>query len=201
MRRLLLLTACCFACAAGPALADGDPASDYLIGQSVFLPFNTHVDKSSAAELTGLLAASKQAGFEIRVAVISSKVDLGAVPVLYRKPQQYARFLGQELFYWYKHELLVVMPNGFGVSQHGKLVATDDRVLSRLQKAGTTDGTALVDAAIRGTRALARKHGVALPAHVAGANSSSSQDRVVIAAAAGAAALLAAGLVLWRRRR
>ena len=108
-----------------PALADGDPASDFLITQPAFLPFDANIDKAHSAQLLSLLAAAKKAGFQIRVAVIAKPYDLGSVPVLYRKPARYAQFLGQELFYWYKGEVLVVMPNGFGVYKHGPAPAAD----------------------------------------------------------------------------
>jgi len=189
------------AIAAPAARADGDPASDYLITQPAFLPFDAHVDKTSAGELSGLLSAAKKGGFEVRVAVISSKVDLGAVPVLYRKPKTYARFLGQELFYWYKHELLVVMPNGYGVYRHGLAPAADQRAVDALPPPGSTSGTVLVRAASRAVRALARQNGVTLPAVSASGGSSSNDDRIVIAAAAAGAALLAAGFIYLRRPR
>jgi hypothetical protein len=103
----LLAVALAASAAVPAALADGDPASDYLITQPAFLPFNAPVDKAKSAEFLALLAASKKAGFEIRVAVIAARNDLGSIPVLFRKPVEYAQFLGQELFYWYKGELLV----------------------------------------------------------------------------------------------
>jgi hypothetical protein len=183
------------------ALADGDPASDYLITQPAFLPFDAHVDRASANELSGLLAASKKAGFEIRVAVISSKIDLGAVPILYRQPQTYARFLGQELFYWYKHELLVVMPNGFGVYRHGVVPPADRRAVAALPPAGSTSGTTLVDAANRAVRALAREHGVTLPAAASAAGSSSGPNWPLVGGGVVAAALLVGGLAYLQRRR
>ena len=189
------------ALAAPAALADGDPASDYLITQPAFLPFDAHVDKSSADELSGLLAAAKKAGFEIRVAVISSKIDLGAVPVLYRQPQTYARFLGQELFYWYKHELLVVMPNGYGVYRHGTVPSADRAAVAALAPAGTTQGTALVTAASRAVRALALKHAVALPAVTATSRSSSGRNWLLIAIGVVAGVLLVGGLVFLQRLR
>jgi len=183
------------------ARADGDPASDYLITQPAFLPFDAHVDKASANELAGLLAASKKAGFEIRVAVISSKIDLGAVPVLYRKPQIYAHFLGQELFYWYKHELLVVMPNGYGVYRHG-LEPADQKAVDALPPPGSTSGTVLVNAANRAVKVLAKQNAVTLPSAVAtGGGSSANSDRIVIAGVAAGAALLTAGFIYLRSRR
>ena len=124
------------------AAADGDPASDYLITQPVFLPFDAHVDKASANELSGLLAAAKKAGFEIRVAVISSKVDLGSVPILYRRPQTYARFLGQELFYRAASMFSIVhAERRRGVPpQRGRCSATDQS--PRCVAPGTTAGLA-----------------------------------------------------------
>jgi len=186
---------------AGTARADGDPASDYLISQPVFLPFDTKVDKGTADELRSLLEASKTKGFEIRVALISGKTDLGAVPILYRKPELYARFLGQELFYWYKQKVLVVMPNGYGISQHGKAVATDLPVLARLPKPGTTDGTALANSAMRAVRALARKHDVTLPAVSARSSSSGVRWYWIVGAVIAAAAIAGSVAYVWRGRR
>ncbi len=199
MKRLALVLA--LALLAVPAArGDGDPASDYLITQPMFLPFDAHIDESSASELAALLAASKKAGFEIRVAVISSRIDLGAVPVLFRKPQVYAHFLGQELFYWYKHELLVVMPNGYGVYRHGPAPA-DQAAVDALPAAGSSSGPALVTAATRAVRAIAKRHSLSLPAVSVRRGSSASSDRIVIAGAAAGAALLTAGIVYLRRRR
>src|SRR5215468_1493327 len=88
---------------AGPALADGDPASDYLIAQPVFIPFApTKVTAPVAGRLREVLATSKSKGYEIRVALIGPRTDLGAVPFLCGRPQRYADFLGQELVYYRK---------------------------------------------------------------------------------------------------
>jgi hypothetical protein len=186
---------------AAAAFGDGDPASDYLITQPAFLPFDAHVDKASANELAGLLAASKKAGFEIRVAVISSKVDLGAVPILYRQPQTYARFLGQELFYWYKNTLLVVMPNGYGVYRRGVVPPADRAAVAALPRPGSTSGTTLVDAASRAVRAIAAKHAVKLPSATTVTGSSSGPNWPLIAAGVAAGVLLVGGLVYLQRRR
>jgi hypothetical protein len=184
------------------ALADGDPASDYLITQPAFLPFDAKIDKARAEELTQLLEDSKQAGFPIRVAVIATKVDLGAVPVLYRKPQTYASFLGQELFYYYKHHLLVVMPNGFGVYNHGPAPAADRAAVAGLRPAGTEDGNALVAAAGRAVRTLAHRRGIVLPAtKPESSGSSSNRDRLLIVAGAGLLVAIAAAVLLLRDRR
>jgi hypothetical protein len=203
-RSLLLLLALAVTAAtlvAPFALADGDPASDYLITRSEFLPFDAHVGKAQANELAGLLAAAKKKGFELRVAVISSKIDLGAVPILYGKPQTYAHFLGQELFYWYKHRLLVVMPTGYGVYDYKLAPAADLKTVAALPPPRSTDGTKLVEAANRAVRALARQHGVALAAvPAAGSGSAKSSDRLVLGLVVAGALALVVGYVFVRRR-
>jgi hypothetical protein len=200
MKALLAAAAAAALVLAPLALADGDPASDYLIAQSTFLPLNTEFHKSRADELTSLLAASKKAGFPLKVAVIASKYDLGAVPILYRQPQQYARFLGQELFYWYKHELLVVMPNGYGLYSHGPVPAADRAAIASLPAPNTRNGDALVDAGVLGVRTLAAKHGISLAGvRPASSGSSTTRDRVKIALGVVLAAL--AGFAVFARRR
>ena len=202
-RLVALLAAVALAAAVAPAaVADGDPASDYLITQPAFFPFDAHICKATSDELVAQLAASKKAGFEIRVAVIATRYDLGAVPVLYGKPGQYAHFLGQELFYWYKHELLVVMPSGFGVYSHGPAPAADRAAVAALPPPGTTAGNALVVAASRAVHALAARRGIDLSLVTAGGcRSSTGSDRIAIAIGAVVAFAFAGGLVFFRRRR
>jgi hypothetical protein len=182
------------------ARADGDPASDFLIAQSAFLPFDAKIDGARKDDLNALLEASKQAGFPIKVAVIATKVDLGAVPVLYRQPQRYARFLGQELHYWYKQPLLVVMPNGYGIYKDGVVSTAARRTLDSLAPPNTTDGNELVAAADRAVRRLARAHGVPPAKLEVASSSSSSSDRLKIGIAVLAVAALGGLVVLARRR-
>jgi len=115
MRALVCIAVCCIAAvAAQSARADGDPASDYLLVQRVFVPYEGAGASAQQRALTKAVAAANKAGFTIRVAVIFSSYDLGSVTSLWRKPQTYAKFLGVELSFVYKQRLLVVMPNGFG---------------------------------------------------------------------------------------
>jgi hypothetical protein len=115
MRSVALVAACFLVLAAAQsARADGDPASDYLLVQRVFVPFEGAVAEKQQHALTKEVAAANKAGFAIRVAVIFSSYDLGSVTALWRKPQTYARFLGVELSFVFRQRLLVVMPNGFG---------------------------------------------------------------------------------------
>jgi hypothetical protein len=115
MRALAVIAVCCIAAvAAQSARADGDPASDYLLVQRVFVPYEGAAASAQQHALTKAVAAANTGGFKIRVAVIFSSYDLGSVTSLWRKPQTYARFLGYELSFVYRQRLLVVMPNGFG---------------------------------------------------------------------------------------
>ena len=59
---------CC--CSPAAARADGDPASDYLYTQSLFLPLDGSTPKASEAQLRALLADAKAKGYPVRVAVI-----------------------------------------------------------------------------------------------------------------------------------
>ena len=99
---------------AAGAHADGDPASDYLLSQRVFFPFDLTFPAEQKARFTDFVAAANAQGFEIRIALIPDSYDLGSITPLWRKPRTYARFLGQELTYVYKQRLLVLMPNGYG---------------------------------------------------------------------------------------
>ena len=119
--------------------ADGDPASDYLLTQNVFIPY-----ESSSATPTADLARTVNAvylqGNRVKVAAIYSKADLGAVSSLFGQPAEYARFLGIELGLWYVGPLLVVMPSGFGIYDGGRTTAPEQQVLRSLSvAAGSPD--------------------------------------------------------------
>ncbi len=190
--------------AASPARADGDPASDFLLSQSTFLsPFDGHVSRAEATRLVQMLAEAKQKGLPLKVAVITSRYDLGSVPILFRRPQTYARFLDQEDFYYWKDELLVVMPNGYGIAKAKNLPAADKAAIAALPPPAATDGTSLVVDAQRAVRAVAAKHGITLTAGPGATGGSSAwTDRAEIAAAILVAGLLGLGLrFLVRRRR
>lgn len=101
------------------ALADGDPASDVLASQAMYVPSDGGFSASQTARLGGLLAEAGRSGVPIRVALIATQADLGSVGELWRQPQNYARFLGQELAEVYRGTLVVGMPAGFGVVSVG----------------------------------------------------------------------------------
>jgi hypothetical protein len=135
----------------GAAPADGDPASDTLYTQNVFLPYSTKVTPALAHELEQATAAAAQhAGRQVRVALIAAPSDLGAVPSLYGRPAAYARFLGMELQFVYPGRLLVVMPQGAALSQKGRFVPT--AMVDNAKVGPGADG--LASTAVRLVRAL-----------------------------------------------
>jgi hypothetical protein len=95
------------------ALADGDPASDVLLGQNVFFPYNQPSQKVMN-ELYSVTDAAQRAGFPLKIAMIQSKTDLGAIPQYFHRPEIYARYLSYEIGTAVSGQVLVVMSNGFG---------------------------------------------------------------------------------------
>ena len=183
------------------ALADGDPASDYLLVSPAFVPPDDGIPPASAKQLTTVLADAKKHGYVIRVALIKTRYDMGSVTVLYGKPKQYAHFLGQELYFVYKGRLLVVMPNGFGFARAGKLQPAQQGLLDRRRPPGA-GGAQLAASATGAVRALAAASGVhvALPPLHGSTGTSSTRDRLVIAGGAAIVLALGAGLTVLRRR-
>jgi hypothetical protein len=179
------------------ALANGDPASDYLLTQSVFLPFTTKVDHNEVTRLSDLLRDAEQKKFRIRVAVILSPSDLGTAFSLFGKPEKYAQFLGLELSFVYRDRLLVVMPTGYGYAVNGNPDPEASAVLRKLPAPGRS-ATKEVDAALVAVQRLAAREGHRLAAPKVG--DSAGRDRLTIAAAATAGIALIAAIVLYRRR-
>lgn len=180
MRRAALLAALAAALVAVPAAqANGDPASDGLITQQVFLPFEAPISKSAADELTKTVAAANKQGYTIRVAVIAFTGDLGTAVSLWGHPQDYSKFLGSELVFAYSNRLLVAMPAGFGFYRGKEPVAKEVRVLAKLPPGKTP--TALTESTTQAVRALAAANGVVPPKFSSG--STAWRDRTIIAAA------------------
>jgi cytochrome oxidase Cu insertion factor (SCO1/SenC/PrrC family) len=172
-----------FARSVPAAHADGDPASDYLYAASAFVPYDAEPNSSAANELGALVQKANRAGYEIRVALIASREDLGSDTPLWLKPQQYANFLGTELSLVYHGELLVLMPNGLGIFHSRQSADAQRRLLATIEP--STGKSALERTAISALRVLARADGHPLPAAASapaapGAASSSSPPAQVI---------------------
>ncbi|MBV8257175.1 MAG: hypothetical protein JO073_05090 [Actinobacteria bacterium] len=197
----ILVAAVVAALAAGAAWADGDPASDYLLAEQVFLPYDAKIPAADASALSSVIRSANQQGFKIRVAVIWSDYDLGSVTALWKQPQRYAKFLGAELGFVYKQRLLVVMPNGFGFNWPGHSPAAAYALLAKLPTSSTPSGMA--KAATAAVQRLAAADGVKANAAAKGGSgvSRNAHDRIVIIVAVAAALLLGAALRLAIRRR
>jgi hypothetical protein len=133
VRRALALAAVAAAAAfvVPVSRADGDPPSDVLLEQSVYLPYNAP-SHSAAVELQQLVDGVYAHGRRVKVAVIYDQTDLGSIPSLFGHPTEYAQFVGIELGLWYVGPLLVVMPAGFGIYDGGRSTAAEEAVLRSL---------------------------------------------------------------------
>jgi hypothetical protein len=200
--RARIAIALALACLALPASAraDGDPASDFLITRSVFLPYYAKIDDKAVERLETVVQDAAERRFKIKVALIAQPYDLGSVFQLYRKPQQYAQFLGQELAFAYGGRLLIAMPNGFGYAEGGTPNPRLAKALSGLPPPGR-DPTKLAEAATTGVQRLAAAAGRPLPPPEVGDGTSETRDRVVIAAAVALGLVLVGGLAMLRRLR
>ena len=182
---------------AAPARADGDPASDVLATQALFLPQDAGATPAQRAQLTALLQNAARRGYPIRVALVGSAADLGSVTALWRQPATYARFLGQELAFVHKGPLLVVMPNGFGLTRLGRPLPGQ----TSLAALGAP-GAGLAGAAITAVRQIAAAGGHPLPvSSVQAPRAGGSSDAIAwIVLAAGALAIGIAWALSLRAR-
>ena len=201
VRRLVVLALAALVplVAAVGARADGDPASDVLLGQSVFYPYTPPVSSSLQKSLDAQTAAAAKSGFPLKVALIASPVDLGVIPGLYNQPQKYADFLDQEISFRTKQPLLVVMPTGYGASG---VSANSTAALSQVAKPAGKRSDDLAKAAVGAVQSLARASGHPIQAQGGGSDSAGGSTLLLVVLAV--AALLTAGtlaVVTVRRRR
>jgi hypothetical protein len=196
MRRALLATAGAALLAVPIARANGDPASDVLLTQQVFIGPEVPISNADQDELLNTVAAANERGFNIRVALIAFTGDLGTAVSLWRHPQSYAKFLGSEIAFVYTNRLLIAMPSGFGFYRGREPVAKEQRVLRRIRPGKTP--AALVRSTTRAVRALAAAEGVTLPTE--SSKSTAWRDRAIIAAAGVAILLIIFVPGRWLRR-
>lgn len=173
-----------------PAWADGDPASDVLATQPLFLPQDAAIAVGQQTQIAGILGEAARSGYPIRVALIASPGDLGSVTALWRKPQTYARFLAQELALVYRGPLLVVMPSGLGIENVRRAPAA----ASTGPNLGVTTLTAIR------TVAAAAGHPLALPRGASATTAPSTGAAPWIAFAAGAILIAVAWSASLRAR-
>lgn len=179
MRRALLVAAAAAVVAVPAARANGDPASDVLITNQVYVGPEVPVPQSDQEQLTKTVAAANERGYPIRVALIAFTGDLGTAVSLWGHPQAYAKFLGSELAFVYRKRLLIAMPSGFGVYHGRRPVTREQRALAGVQ-AGKTP-VELTRSTTRAVRALAARQGITLPTFEH--KSTATRDRLLIAVA------------------
>jgi hypothetical protein len=154
------------AIAAGSASADGDPASDILLGTDVFYPY-TPVAKATEAALDAATAMLRRDRSPVKVAIVASTIDLGVITALFDRAQRYAAFLEAEISFTGPQPLLVVMPSGYG-TQH--LTPAAVAAVTTLPKPSGASAEDLTRAALRAVDAIGAAEGHRLPgAYGAGA--------------------------------
>jgi hypothetical protein len=197
-----ILAACILVVMLAPARvsADGDPASDVLLGENVFYPYSPPVSAALQRTLNAVTAAASRAHFPIKVALIDSPVDLGVVPDLFGQPQKYADFLDQEISFQTKQRLLVVMPSGYGVQGLTRPATIAAASLTKPTQSNSND---LARAAIAAVSKLAAAAGHPLknvpdaPSAVSGTDSTT----LIVGILALGAIATAAALIAIRRRQ
>jgi hypothetical protein len=183
------------------ALADGDPASDVLLGQNVYYPYSPTVPRAVQAKLDAETAAAKEAGLPIKVALIASPVDLGVIPELFGKPQDYAKFLDKEISFRGPQPLLVVMAAGYGTQGASAKAAAAVYALPKPRGKTSTD---LAQAATTAVAKLAAADGHPIkgaPGASGGSSSGGSSTTPLLIGLIVAALVVAGALILLRRRQ
>jgi len=133
---------CSLALAPASAVANGDPASDVLLQSKVYFP-NKRVSVQAATSLKKIVDSANAKGYPIRVALIEDASDLGVVPNLLNRAQEYAQFLGPEIRFVYKGDLLVVMPNGLGLTSTDQTPPPEKAIEGmQIEDGGFPDGLA-----------------------------------------------------------
>jgi hypothetical protein len=166
--RTVALAGAFVAGAVGIASADIDPASDVLLQQDFYVPYQPPVCTEEKAALEAATGKAKAAGYQLKVAVIASRTDLGGAPEFFGEPIPYAKFLGEELAVFGPHgqaksrvHLITVMPQGWGLYQ------VDPRangVVQAVKIPSGADSSALARAAIRAVPKIATAAGHPTPA-------------------------------------
>jgi hypothetical protein len=196
-RSALLLAAVLVALHSGQARADGDPASDVLLAQNVFYPYQPKVSPALEAGLEKTLrSAAQKAGLHLKVAMIGTAEELGLVPNFFGHPQAYARFLDREISFNQPQQLLVVMPAGFGA-----VPASLARSVVRVPIYASQRTNGLTRSAILAVVAVARAQGHPIPTPSLAASSSGSSPPALLAFGLPVALLAAVGFAAMYRSR
>ncbi len=135
----LCLVAALLALPAPRAAADADPPSDVLLIQSVYYPYTPKISPKLQAQLDDAAARARRAGFPIKVALVATRADLGAIPQMFGHVVAYANLLQREIAYLRPQPTLAAMPGGFGTSATGP---QGPAIVRKLPPPHTADGMA-----------------------------------------------------------
>jgi hypothetical protein len=180
---------------AGAAAADADPASDVLLVQNAFLPYQPTTPPALAKALDQALTEIHATGLQLKVAIIGSPIDLGGIPELFGQVTRYARFLETEIAYRSPQPLLVVMPDGLSLRAAGPANALTGLAVDDHQQSGGLARTAVL--AVERI-AVARGHPIAAPALEP--SSGGGNPGLLLSAAAAVLLVVGGGFAVCRRR-
>ena len=185
------------------ALADGDPASDVLLGSNVFYPFDPPVSPSAQRTLNAVTAAAQKAHVKVKVALIAAPTDLGVIPSLFGKPQEYADFLYREITFLGPQRLLVVMYDGYGTQG---LTAVAQKAVAALPKPAGKTSTDLAQAGAVAVARIAAAEGHPIQAgsgvpSVASQSSGGGSTTPILIGLVAAAVVITGGILALRRRQ
>jgi hypothetical protein len=207
---IFLIVATAIVVAVPSARADIDPASDVLLNQNVYLPYEPKVCPQLERPLTKVADQAEKTGYPIKVAIIASEADLGGAAQYLYWPQPYAEFLGGELGVSSTHgtglqtsrSLLTVMPNGFGYQRSGKAPDVSE-VVNDLHAPKGKHPNDLARAAITALPKLAKAagHSVPDPSISSGCSSGGGSSAVVYVVLIALLLIAAAIVGLVSRRR
>jgi hypothetical protein len=180
------------------AAADADPASDILLGSQVFYPYQPPVSAPLQRQLARKLRDLRAQGLNLKLAIIQSPIDLGALPNLFGKPREYAEFLDHEIAFETPPPLLVVMPNGFGVVDAGPASSLDGLKIDRAHKSN-----GLASAALQAIDRIATANGKSISggSGTASGSSGGGTSPLITFGIPILVILLAVGAVVMLRRR
>lgn len=183
------------------ASADIDPASDVLLFQNEYFPRVQPPSAPLKGTLTALTGQANKAGYNLKVAVIGARLDLGGAPQLYRHPDEYAKFLGTEMrsATGLVQPLIVVMRGGIGTYGMGS-EASAVRGLAVPAKGSSDDLTRVAIEATQKVSAAAG-HPLTLPKPAQAAKKGKSSHAPLLAFLAPVVLLLLVGVLLWQGRR
>ena len=148
-----------------------------------------------------MLEAAASTGYQLRVAIIASRSDLGSVTELWRQPQTYARFLGQELSLLYRGPLLVIVPSGFGLDSLNPAAPANPSAFAGVKI--SAGGTGLGRVALTAIQRLADAsgHSIPIPAAAATTTAPSPDDTIpVVGLVIGAVVIVLAWGASFRAR-